>query len=175
MVAPTNKNGVDMHNKQWVTHLEAARTGLVSAFGFDSVKDYMQSVHRKDKYKPFNFNKRGAESLRCFIPYCIQRIDEGGALIILNREYKPLGHTGKGGNYGGMGLDYFAYTASHSSVNDPDMNRFLDACGPDSAGRDWLWFTFNDMTAPWNSSKDCKALIKKIDAVLGTNENDCYW
>jgi hypothetical protein len=148
----------DRADKKWLLHLEASRSALVSVLGFDSYEEY-----KNYKYGTGGYSKRAAKCLRNFIPYCIQKLHKDSSkVIVLNREYKPIG-------YCGSYLDWVEYSDFDSAIADiesPEMKAFLTACGKDRAGRDWMWFTCNDSTVPWTNSKNAKRLIGLIDAAL---------
>jgi hypothetical protein len=148
------KNTTD---KKWLLHLEASRSALITALGFFSYEDY-------EKGSPWrNYSKRAAECLRSFVPYAIQKIGEdSGKVIVLNRDYKPIGYCG---SYDGW-VDYSDFDSAIADVESPEMKAFLTACNKDRAGKDWTWFTFNDATAPWLGAKNAKRLVGLIDAAL---------
>jgi hypothetical protein len=151
-------------NKQWLLHLEASRSALLCAVGFTSHADYKNNICRIE-----NYSKRAAECLRNFVPYSIQKLDsDSGKVIVLNREYKPIGYSGLNSSprRGGDWVDYADFDSAIADIQSPEMKALLDACGKDNAGRDWLWFTFSDFTAPWCSQKNAKRLIGIIDAAL---------
>jgi hypothetical protein len=151
-------------NRQWLLHLEASRSALICALGFASHADYKNNVCRIE-----NYSKRAAECLRNFVPYSIQKLDaDSGKVIVLNREYKPIGYSGlnSGPRRGGEWVDYADFDSAIADIQSPEMKALLDACGKDKAGRDWLWFTFSDVTAPWYGQNNAKRLVGIIDAAL---------
>lgn len=144
-------------DKKWLLHLEASRTALTSVLGFYSHEDYEKG--RPDK----NYSKRAAQCLRGFLPYSIQKIGEdSGKVIILNRDYKPIGYCGSYFDW----VKYDDFDSAIADIESPEMQAFLTACGKDRGGRGWVWFTFNDATAPWGAAKNAKRLIGIIDAAL---------
>jgi hypothetical protein len=148
----------DMTDKKWLLHLAAARSALVNALGFNSYEHYIKGVCRVN-----NFNKRAAECLRTFIPYCIQKLDEeSGKVIVLNRDYKPIGYYG---SYDGQ-CNYSEFDSAIADLESPQMQALISACGKDKAGRDWIWFTCNDSSVPWASSEMLRRMIGLIDVAL---------
>jgi hypothetical protein len=153
-------------DKKWLYHLEASRSALISVLGFHTYNDY-----KINDLKYQNYNKRAAECLRLFVPYSIQKIDnQSNKVIVLNRDYKPIGYSGL--NYtgtwkGGEWVTYEDFDSAIADIDSPEMMALLDACGKDNAGRDWLFFTFNDLTAPWCGRKNAERLVGIIDAALG--------
>jgi hypothetical protein len=156
-------------DKKWLLHLEASRSALIRVIGFNSHWHYKNDVCRFA-----NYSKRAAECLRNFVPYSIQKIDENSSkVIILNREYKPIGYCGLNADpyRGGDWVNYSDFDSAIADMESPEMKAFLNACGKDRGGREWLWFTFNDLTAPWNGAKNVKRLIGLIDAALEATVN----
>jgi len=153
-------------DKKWLYHLEASRSALVSVLGFYTYDDYK---HNDLKFR--NYNKRAAECLRLFVPYSIQKIDDATSkVIVLNRDYKPIGYSGlndTGTCRGGDWVRYEDFDSAIADIDSPEMTAFLKACGKDAAGRDWLWFVFDDMTAPWYGRKNAERLVDLIDVALG--------
>jgi hypothetical protein len=155
------KNTTD---KKWLLHLEASRSALVSVVGFNSYEDYKVDICRMN-----NYSKRAAECLRNFIPYCIQKLDkDSGKVIVLNREYKPIGYCGSYDNW----VNYGDFDSAIADIESPEMQALLKACGKDKAGRDWIWFTCNDLTVPWASPKGVRRLIGIIDAALNATAQE---
>jgi len=149
------KNTTD---KKWLLHLEASRSALVSVLGFDSYEGY-----KNYKYGTGGYSKQAAKCLRSFIPYCIQKLDKDNSkVIVLNRDYKPIGYCGSYHDW----VNYSDFDSAIADIESPEMKAFLNACGKDRAGRDWMWFTCNDITVPWTNSKNAKRLIGLIDAAL---------
>jgi hypothetical protein len=151
-------------DKKWLLHLEASRSALICALGFNTYDDY-----KDNRYRFSNYSKRAAECLRNFVPYSIQKLDQdSGKVIILNREYKPIGYSGLNSDprKGGDWVDYADFDSAIADIESPEIKALLNACGKDNAGRDWLWFTFSDVTAPWYGQKNAKRLIGIIDSAL---------
>ena len=147
------KNTTD---KKWLLHLEASRSALCKALGFFSYEDYKSGISQG------NYSKRAAQCLRSFVPYAIQKIGkDSGKVIVLNRDYKPIGYCG---SYDGW-VDYSDFDSAIADMESPEMKAFLTACGKDRVGRDSM-FTFNDATAPWLGAKNAKRLVGLIDAAL---------
>ena len=149
----------------WVHHFEAARSSLLSALGYERRCDF----YRESPYRFANYSKRAAECLRPFLPYSIQKIDDD-RVIFLNREYKPLGfiglNTDRCFSSGGEWVNYDLFESAIADINSPKVQSFLKACGPDVGKRDWIWFAYDDITAPWYGRKQAEALLEKIHAAL---------
>jgi hypothetical protein len=148
----------DRADKKWLLHLEASRSALVTVLGFTSYEHYKDNVCRMH-----NYSKQAAKCLRSFIPYCIQKLDKDSSkVIVLNRDYKPIGYCGSYRDW----VNYSDFDSAIADIESPEMKAFLTACGKDRAGRDWMWFTCNDITVPWAGAKNVKRLIGLIDAAL---------
>tara|TARA_R110000868_G_scaffold296620_2_gene556862 strand:+ start:169 stop:621 length:453 start_codon:yes stop_codon:yes gene_type:complete len=146
-------------NKKWILHLEASRSALVCALGFNSYHDYKIGYYRIN-----NYSKRAAGCLRNFLPYCVQKLDEdSGKVIVLNRDYKPIGYCGSYSEW----VDYGDFDSAHADMESPEMKAFLNACDKNKHG---MWYTFNDVTPPWYRAKNAERLINIIDAALCVKE-----
>ena len=173
MTAPEQKQFKQVNEmateKKWLYHLEASRSALISVLGFNTYDDYKIGHMRLS-----NYSRRAAECLRLFVPYSIQKIDDqSNDVIVLNRDYKPIGYSGLNDTdtyRGGDWLTYKDFDSAIADINSPEMQAFLRACGKDSGGRDWLWFTFSDMTAPWYGRKNAERLVDLIDAAFGAGK-----
>lgn len=153
----------NMTDKKWLLHLEASRSALTNALGFFSYEDYKRGISWR------NYSKRAAECLRSFVPYSIQKIGEdSGKVIVLNREYKPIGYCGSYDDW----VNYGDFDSAIADIESPEMQALLKACGKDKAGRDWIWFTFNDATAPWVRVKNAKRLVDLIDVALSATAQE---
>jgi hypothetical protein len=153
-----------MRKEKWLLHLEASRSALVNVLGFNSYEDYKKNVCNTG-----NYSKRAAECLRNFIPYCIQKLDKDSSkVIVLNRDYKPIGYCGSYHDW----VNYGDFDSAIADMESPEMKAFLTACGKDRAGRDWMWFTCNDLTVPWSGAKNVKRLIGLIDAALSATAQE---
>ena len=152
------KNTTD---KKWLLHLEASRSALCKALGFSSYEDYKSGSSRR------NYSKRAAQCLRSFVPYSIQKIGgDSGKVIVLNRDYKPIGYCGSYDDW----VDYNDFDSAIADIESPEMKAFLTACNKDRAGKGWTWVTFNDATAPWLGAKNAKRLVGLIDAALSARD-----
>ena len=69
-------------------------------------------------------------------------------------------------------MNYSDFDSAIADIESPEMQALLKACGKDKAGRDWIWFTCNDLTVPWTSSKSVKRLIGVIDAALNATAQE---
>ncbi len=94
-------------------------------------------------------------TLRPFLPYC-WAYDEGRALVLVNRAYKPLGlNTGAWVDYG----NFPSHRVPGPEVLPPKAAALLHHS---PAGL----FFFADRCAPWCSKADARRLIEVISAHL---------
>ena len=153
--------------KLWQAHLEAARNGLSKALGYNSVRDYIEDTYTNyGGYKPHSYSKNAARALRAFLPYCIQKTENENEVIILNRDYKPLGYMGIGGDYGSW-LDYENFSSAKADIRDDNLVELIGGAKQVHVG---VWFLFNDNNPPWEGSKYAKSLLKKIDKALNNKD-----
>lgn len=88
-------------------------------------------------------------------PYCIQRLSDG-RFVVLNRNYKPLGHHGR----------YFDYELYGQNIRiDEDTAEALSFNGSRDATRIYL---FNDQTSPLDRPPKSvlAAYRKRVDLLL---------
>lgn len=91
--------------------------------------------------------KRDVQLAKCMLPYCYFKLDgheRNGQVIVLNRNYKPLGHTGR---------EWVDYQLPQWDYCKGRLDRPM--------GTETWWF-FNDGTAPWQSADHLANYLRTI-------------
>jgi hypothetical protein len=88
---------------------------------------YTAQYHLQAAISP-RFNRRAMRLARTLIPYCLSPLDdddESDTLILLNRDYKPLGIVA---DYTDRPVDYRDFPHLHASRHDPRLAELLTHC-----------------------------------------------
>lgn len=137
--------------RQWANHIAGTFRALSIAAGTSSLYGH-----------PGRFNRKAVEALRLVIPYCLHPAgDEDDTLIWLNRDYKPLGtllaHA-----------DYEKFPSVHADPRDPAISKLLREAKSLHVFADggFVYWLFDDSTAPWKGKQHSVALLAKLGDVL---------
>jgi len=145
--------------------VEGARNQLMMSL----FPDYSASLERIDAETPIGrgsrrYSRHAARLARVSAPYVI-KIDPsvGGKLLVLNREYKPIGC---GGRSWGGGC-HAHYPDFQDAIIQPSlelmewMRANLDEVHADSA-----WYFYNDSNPPWDGRNHAERQIRLIEGLL---------
>ena len=100
-----------------------------------------------------------------FMPYCIQRQDDG-SFLILNREYQPLGFDRSGSS------NYSDYPIAVSIQGlTPRIAEKLSYKGLCDVSRIFL---YNDSCIPTSSAKNMKAYLEKLEILMKLKLDDLW-
>lgn len=148
-------------NLVWL--LEGGRRQLM--LGMYPEYPYMGCPRHRDvaRVRGSRFSGRAALVARVSAPYCIKRDrDINNKLIVLNREYKPIGCGGK--SWEGPKAHYPDF-AGHIIEPSGDMLVWMRE-NLTEVHKDSNWYFFNDVTAPWDARKHTESLILKIESLI---------
>lgn len=109
------------------------------------------------------FSGRAAMVARVSAPYSIKRDhDIGNKLIVLNREYKPIGCGGK--SWAGPKAHYPDFS-EHIIEPSAGMLAWMRE-NLKEIHEDMFWSFYDDCTAPWDARKHTEALVLKIESLI---------
>lgn len=110
---------------------------------------YMQALLALPRYQVGPDSPAYAE-MRWWLPYCVHVVDDEQAVrLILNRHYKPVGHTDTGF------VEYPDFPHLHLGVG-------LQALRTFSTGQEGSGHLYKDSTAPWISRRTAKAYLDNL-------------
>ena len=107
---------------------------------------------------PRTYSRTALQSLRSYLPYCWHPVADSDDLILLGRNYKPIGSAPR--RITVRYEDYPHLMAPREVVHsiagfDPNTHH--------APGEPARWF-YNDLTAPWNGKRHAENLLKLIRA-----------
>lgn len=91
--------------------------------------------------------KRDVQLAKCMLPYCYYKLADG-RVIVLNRNYKPLGHTGR---------EWIDYELPQWEYCKGQLAQPMEP---------QTWWFFNDSTAPWQSPDHLAAYLRHVAECL---------
>lgn len=145
--------------------LEGGRNQLMMSL----FPDYLATLERYDEPMPAwrgprRYSRQAALLARVSAPYVIKRnADIGGKLIVLNREYKPIGC---GGRAWGDGC-HAHYPDFQDAIIDPwpELVEWMRE-NLDEVHEDANWYFYNDLNPPWEGRKHTESLILKTEGLI---------
>ena len=131
--------------------------------------DYRGGLERYDEPVPAwrgsrRYSRQAALMARVSAPYVIKRDSSiGGKLIVLNREYKPIGC---GGRAWGDGC-HAHYPDFQDAIIDPwpELVEWMRE-NLDEVHEDANWYFYNDLNPPWEGRDYAEALVRKIEGLI---------
>lgn len=134
----------------WPRHVEAAAHALRCAIGLADMYGTPGSGCER-------YSVQAVKALRPLLPYALHPVDDG-ALIWLNRDYKPLGITRLF-----PWVDYLAFPSLAVNASDPAVTAVRSRIArPD----DQVLYLFDDGCPPWAGRRHALRLLGIVEAAL---------
>jgi len=107
------------------------------------------------------FSRQRVEALRPLIPYCLHSMERTDRLILLNRDYKPLGATLPADYW----CDYGLFPWLHLAPNSHAARVFMAHAQPHKNRVNWEgtnYYLFDDGCPPWRGRKHAERLLEAL-------------